>query len=88
MDAEGGPMIVCYHYPCIDGIFSALAAYLSLGSSVSFFPLTVYKQHSVSELNLKVCGVHPAFTCYTCIQGTVQLGSYEWPLSILMLLTF
>ena len=53
MDSEG-PVIVCYHYPCIDGIFSALAAHLSLGSTVSFFPLTVYKQHLASELNLNV----------------------------------
>ncbi|CAD7702849.1 unnamed protein product [Ostreobium quekettii] len=37
--------VVCYHYPCLDGIFSALAAYLhhrEVGRRVRFFPMKVY----------------------------------------------
>ena len=49
--------VVCYHYPCIDGVFSALAAHLHFkqqGKTVRFFPLTVYREHTAKELELKV----------------------------------
>jgi len=41
--------IICYHYPCPDGIFGALGAYLyfqehNLLSSVTWLPLTVYSK--------------------------------------------
>ncbi len=48
---------VCYHYPCIDGAFSALAAHLHFQHhdvAVRFFPLTVYSEHSASDLQLTV----------------------------------
>lgn len=62
----GGTSIVCYHYPCVDGIYSALAAHLHFRATspptpVRFFPLTVYKQHSVEEL-----GLNNADTVYMC----------------------
>ena len=63
---KGGTSIVCYHYPCVDGIYSALAAHLHFRATspptpVRFFPLTVYKQHSVEEL-----GLTDADTVYMC----------------------
>lgn len=36
---------VAYHYPCVDGVFAALAAHLYFSitkSQVAFFPNTVY----------------------------------------------
>ena len=49
--------VVMYHYPCADGIYSALAAALSVrqrGAAVRFVPLTVFKKHTVEELQLQV----------------------------------
>ncbi|GAX79367.1 hypothetical protein CEUSTIGMA_g6809.t1 [Chlamydomonas eustigma] len=58
-------VVVCYHYPCIDGIFSALAAHMHYKqreqADVRFFPLTVYIQHSVDELQLQ--GSETVFMC-------------------------
>lgn len=56
--------VVCYHYPCIDGIFAALAAHLhfsAAGADVRFFPLTVFKDHQVEDLSLT-----PDDTLYLC----------------------
>ena len=49
--------LVIYHYPCVDGAFSALAACLHFRSTKTparFVPLTVYKDHKPDELELKV----------------------------------
>ena len=66
--------VVIYHYPCADGIYSALAAALHFRQSaalpgaprkrdeslpvsealVRFVPLTVFKKHTVDELQLQV----------------------------------
>lgn len=48
--------VVCYHYPCPDGIFAALAAHLAhkkLQKSVRWHPLTVFKPPDVQQLDLK-----------------------------------
>lgn len=47
---------MCYHFPCVDGIFSALSAHLHFrgtSADVRFQPLTVYKKHSPDELKLQ-----------------------------------
>jgi hypothetical protein len=48
--------VVCYHYPCTDGIFSALAAHLHFQQHhkpVRFVPLTVFKAPTVDDLKLQ-----------------------------------
>jgi len=48
--------VICYHYPCADGIFAALAAHIAYkqqGKAPRFFPLTVFKQHAADELQLQ-----------------------------------
>eukprot|EP00927_Polykrikos_kofoidii_P053703 TRINITY_DN4826_c0_g1_i1.p1 TRINITY_DN4826_c0_g1~~TRINITY_DN4826_c0_g1_i1.p1 ORF type:complete len:343 (-),score=76.36 TRINITY_DN4826_c0_g1_i1:126-1154(-) len=55
-EVDGDDVVVCYHYPCQDGIFSALLAHLHFkGTSkkLRFFPMTVYKKHAPEELNLQ-----------------------------------
>jgi len=47
--------VVCYHYPCVDGVFAALCAHLhftAAGQPVRYVPLTVYKKHDPSEIGL------------------------------------
>lgn len=54
--APSGPVVVCYHFPCVDGIFSALSAHLHFkgtSADVRFQPLTVYAKHSPDELKLQ-----------------------------------
>ena len=44
--SEQSRSVVLYHYPCPDGIFAALAAYLyhtAVGRPVSYLPNTVYE---------------------------------------------
>jgi hypothetical protein len=44
--SEQAKSVVLYHYPCPDGVFAALAAYLyhdAVGRPVSFLPNTVYE---------------------------------------------
>ena len=48
--------VVCYHYPCVDGVLSALAAHLHFkqqGQAVRFFPLTFYRENTAKELELR-----------------------------------
>jgi hypothetical protein len=50
------PAIVCYHHPCTDGVFAALAAQNRLGASAQpprFAPLTVFKDPQISDLDLR-----------------------------------
>jgi hypothetical protein len=49
--------VICYHYPCTDGIFAALAGHLhhkQRGKPVRFVPLTVFKAPTVADLALQV----------------------------------
>jgi hypothetical protein len=49
--------VICYHYPCTDGIFAALAGHLhhkQRGKPVRFVPLTVFKAPTVADLGLQV----------------------------------
>ncbi|CAG9461374.1 unnamed protein product [Pedinophyceae sp. YPF-701] len=48
-------IVICYHYPCPDGIFAALAAHVHFrdaGEPVRYFPLTTYKDASVADVGL------------------------------------
>eukprot|EP00798_Chlamydomonas_sp_ICE-L_P014186 gene14186-20155_t len=54
--AMAGRTVVMYHYPCADGIYSALAAELAFrktGTVARFIPLTVYKDTKVEDLHLQ-----------------------------------
>ncbi len=54
--------VVLYHYPCPDGVFAALAAYLALsatGAPARFIPHTVY-----SPLSLEALPVGPSDCVY------------------------
>ncbi|CAD7699251.1 unnamed protein product [Ostreobium quekettii] len=55
--ADPPPAVVCYHYPCLDGVFAALAARLGLpegGPRVRFVPLTVHSPPScAADLGLE-----------------------------------
>ncbi len=63
------PTVTCYHHPCIDGVFAALASYMhhsqrqqqqkrhegqgGTHSTHRLFPLSVYKPAQVAELELQ-----------------------------------
>jgi hypothetical protein len=52
---EGLPPVVCYHCPCPDGAFAALAArthFSRRGVAARFSPLLVFKDPTVDELRL------------------------------------
>lgn len=54
--SSSGRTLIAYHYPCPDGIFAALAAYLHFRNSkraVQFIPNTVYAPCSTPHLQLK-----------------------------------
>jgi hypothetical protein len=44
--------VVCYHYPCPDGIYAALAASVRLPHPCSFVPLTVWEKEEVRTQKL------------------------------------
>lgn len=53
--STSGSIVVCYHFPCVDGIFSALSAHLHFegtSADVRFQPLTVYTKLSPDDMNL------------------------------------
>ena len=56
--ATAGPSIVCYHYPCPDGIGAALAAHLHFEQTGQppprWVPNRVFAPVSVADLALKV----------------------------------
>eukprot|EP00892_Ulva_mutabilis_P006431 jgi/Ulvmu1/415/UM001_0422.1 len=50
--------IICYHYPCPDGVFAALAAFLyhrtaMVDHGIHFVPLTTWDKPAVADLNLE-----------------------------------
>ncbi|KAG0581149.1 hypothetical protein KC19_4G228500 [Ceratodon purpureus] len=52
--SEQSKSVVLYHYPCPDGVFAALAAYLyhnAVGRPVSFLPNTVYEPLRVEDIS-------------------------------------
>lgn len=53
-----GRKIVSYHYPCPDGVFAALAAYLHFRQqsiqNVEWVPNRVFAPCTLRELNLQV----------------------------------
>lgn len=57
MEETGTATIVCYHYPCHDGAFAALAAHLHFAGTqqaVRFVPNRVYAPCTVTDLQLQV----------------------------------
>lgn len=55
--AAAGRICCCYHFPCHDGVFAALAVHLHhavlRGEAVDFFPNTTYAPLSVDDLGLR-----------------------------------
>lgn len=57
--AAGRPAVVCYHHPCNDGVYAALAAHAHFArgggsnSNARFWPLNVFKPPVISEMGLR-----------------------------------
>eukprot|EP00877_Chromochloris_zofingiensis_P003310 jgi/Chrzof1/12980/Cz07g15050.t1 len=55
-DLSGLSPVVCYHYPCPDGVFAALASHLHFkqrGITAKYVPLNVYNAPKIEDLGLK-----------------------------------
>jgi len=52
---DGLAPVVCYHHPCVDGVFAALAAqnyFAARGVRPRFAPLSVFRDPQVANLGL------------------------------------
>lgn len=75
------PVKVCYHYPCIDGIWAAWAAHRSFVQrgiqDVQFIPNRVFRPCTIEELALEVLSAPAPFQTLSvslACPDTVRLG--------------
>ena len=73
MGEAGIATIVCYHYPCHDGAFAALAAYLHFArthEAVRFVCNRVYAPSTVTDLQLQVYFGCTLVYCLSVLSGS------------------